>query len=232
MRIIRLDECESTNEYIKRSRLSGDVCVVARVQTGGRGTKGRSFSSQAGGVYASFVREYGNFPAADAFKIMIDACTAVCRTLQGFGLSPVVRWPNDVLVGGRKISGTLIENTLSGELIARSVVGIGINVNNRLPAELSGIATAMCEWPGGPFEEERVFGALCENMSKSYSVAEYKRYIDWLGSEIILKRERDEAAVALDIAEDGKLVCASHGTIFAVSAAEVGLRLKDNNKQG
>ena len=68
MKIIRLDEVDSTNEFLKRENIRGDAVAVAKRQTGGRGTKGRSFSSESGGLYVSFQREYGDFPAETRLK--------------------------------------------------------------------------------------------------------------------------------------------------------------------
>ena len=226
MKLIDLTETDSTNEYLKRGNFSGDVCVVAKRQTGGRGTKGRSFISQEGGVYASFQREYKNFPAENAFKIMINACTAVCKTLERFGVHPVIRWPNDVLAGGLKISGTLIENTFSNGYISRSIVGIGINVNNALPPELNGIATSLSEVLGHTVELDGLIGVLIKNMRSIYSVGEYKRYINWLGEPITLLRgDAAEQVTAVDISERGELICARGDEVFNVNSAEVSLRL-------
>lgn len=226
MKIIRLDEVDSTNEFLKRENIRGDIVTVAKRQTGGRGTKGRSFSSESGGLYVSFQREYGDFPAENAFKIMVNACTAVCKTLSSFGLNPVIRWANDVLVNGLKISGTLIENTLSFGHISRSIVGIGINVNNTLPAELYGIATSMRRELGAECEVESVFQRLLKNIRREYSVEEYKSYINWFGKDIILRRSGgEERATALDVSPDGKLVCRGAEGVFGVSSAEVSLIL-------
>ena len=226
MKIIRLDEADSTNEYLKLENFSGDVCAVAACQTGGRGTKGRSFCSVRGGLYVSFQREYYAFPAERAFEIMINACTAVCAALASFGIAPVIRWPNDVLSGGLKISGTLIENTLSNGNISRSIVGIGINVNNALPTELKDIATNMRTILGKRTEVEDVLQALLKQMGRAFSVADYKRYINWFGSEITLLRgDKSERAVALDISPRGELVCLLGGKTVFVSSAEVSLRL-------
>ena len=96
MKIIRLDEVDSTNEYIKRTSLKEDTIVIANRQTSGKGTKGRSFISTDGGVYLSYLRLGEN----DPFSVLIDACVAVCKTLEKFALSPVIRWANDVLCEG------------------------------------------------------------------------------------------------------------------------------------
>lgn len=67
---------------------------------------------------------------------MANASVAVCRTLENYGLTAEIKWPNDVYVQGKKICGILIENVFSGDRISSSVVGIGVNVNNSLPEEL------------------------------------------------------------------------------------------------
>lgn len=134
MKRIDLKETTSTNEVAKSLRERGENLVVTAFrQTGGKGTKGRSFSSAAGGVYFTRLTFYENFPASDAFLIMASASVAVCRTLEKYGFEAEIKWPNDVYVHGKKICGILIENTFSGNKISCSVVGIGLNVNNELP---------------------------------------------------------------------------------------------------
>ena len=135
MKIIELDEVDSTNEYCKRLETDEDVAVIAKRQISGKGTKGRVFISERGGVYLSVMRFYKDFICRDAFKIMVNSCVAVCKTLEAYSVKPNIRWANDVLVGGKKISGTLIENSF-GKGGARSIVGIGLNVNNPIPDEL------------------------------------------------------------------------------------------------
>ena len=143
MKIIQLEEVDSTNEYCKRLSGESEVIVTAKRQSAGKGTKGRSFISDEGGLFVSVMRRYEKFDASQTFKIMVDSCVAVCRTLEFFGLNPVIRWANDVLVNGKKICGTLIENTFSGGDVSRSIIGVGININNALPEELKDIATSM-----------------------------------------------------------------------------------------
>lgn len=226
MRIIELSECDSTNEYLKRLNGEEDTIVTAVRQTAGKGTKGRSFSSADGGLYLSVMRFYESFPAANAFEIMINSCVAVCKTVEGFGIKPVIRWANDVLVNGRKICGTLIENTFAGANIRRSIVGMGINVNNELPPELSQIAVSMREILGNRLSLQTVKQALIANLQKSFTIDDYKNYIDWFGKEVVLRTDKESyTATALDVTADGRLVVSRDGKIIEISSAEVSLRL-------
>lgn len=226
MKIIELEEIDSTNEYCKR-RGREDLIVTAIRQTAGKGTKGRRFVSDEGGLYISVMKHYDNFLAADAFKIMVNACVAVCKTVQHFGLNPVIRWANDVLVGGKKICGTLIENMFSGSYISRSVVGMGLNVNNAIPTELKGIATSMSAELGKSLSVKDVRNELLKNLSRNYSIADYKSFISWFGKEVNIKTAKGEiTATAVDIDYDGGLLCVAAGSVKKINSAEVSLRLK------
>ena len=226
MKIIKLEEVSSTNEYCKQNDFGEDVFVIAKRQSAGRGTRGRSFSSNEGGLYVTVMRHYENFPAGDAFKIMVNACVAVCKALEKFGVKPRIRWANDVLVGDKKICGTLIENTFNGDKISRSIVGMGINVNNELPAELEDIAVSMRAILGEPLPLKSVIKTLYKNMKRQFTIDDYKSYIDWLGKSVIIKTGKEEREVtALDIAPDGRLLVNWCGNMLEISAAEVSLRL-------
>ena len=226
MKIIELDEVDSTNEYCKRNYADSSFVVTASRQTGGRGTKGRSFSSEIGGLYLSVVRKLYKTEATDAFLIMINACTAVCRTVEHYGLKPVIRWANDVLVNGKKICGMLIENTFSGSFISRSIVGIGLNVNNRLPDELLPIATSIKDETGREVPVLQVRDILLENMNKKFTLSDYKSYIDWFGKQVKIKTAYGEhTATAVDVDIDGRLICVIAGSLKKISSAEVSLEL-------
>lgn len=224
--IIRLDAVDSTNEYCKRLKGISDAVVTARVQTAGKGTKGRSFVSDEGGLYISVMRTFENFDEGNAFSIMVSCCVAVCRTVERFGAKPVIRWANDVLVGGRKICGTLIENTLLSGHICRSIVGMGINVNNKLPEELKDIATSLVAETGKKVSVEEVRDRLLEYLQEDYTVGNYKEYIDWFGRTVTLNQNGNvRRAVAVDVDECGRLICLIDGQTAAISSAEVSLRL-------
>lgn len=227
-RIIELEEIDSTNEFCKRFNFDEDVIVTAERQVNGKGTNGRGFVSDEGGLYVSIMKKYGDFDFSNTFSIMINACVAVCRTVESFGLKPSVKWANDVLVGGRKICGTLIENRLGADNVCTSIVGIGINVNNALPDELKEIATTMSEQKGGrKLSVKKVRTRLIKFLQKQYDVNDYKKYVDWFGQEVYLDSngQRTEA-IALDVDADGGLICEIKGQIKKISSAEMSLRLK------
>ena len=231
MKRIFLEEIDSTNEYAKSLRVLGEnTLVVAKRQTGGRGTKGRSFSSLPGGVYLSVLKFYRDFPAANAFQIMQSAAASVCETLVLFGVKPKIKWPNDVYVNGKKICGILIENALSGQCIASSVVGIGLNVWGELPQELLQIATTLLKETGVKVDVERVIETLVGFLEEENIYEKYARYLGWIGEEITLViGEKEECAKLISVDQTGGLWADMHGEQKRFVAAEVSLRVAKEN---
>lgn len=226
MTTICLDEVDSTNEYCKRLVSVENAVVVAKYQTAGKGTKGRSFISDEGGLYITVMKTYDKFDLSKTFSIMINCCVAVCKTVEGLGVKPRIRWANDVLVGNKKICGTLIENTISPSGKIRSIVGMGLNINNDLPEELEEIATSVKTQTGVENPVDEVRDSLLKNLEKNYGVEDYKKYIDWFGSAITIKTLHGSfEAVALDVAEDGRLVVSDNGEKKYISSAEISIRL-------
>lgn len=225
MKTIFLEETVSTNDYAKRLLpLGEDLFVCAKRQTGGRGTKGRSFLSEEGGVYLSALTFYEAFPAERAFEIMAHAAVAVCKTAEGFGLRPEIKWSNDVLAGGGKLAGILIENTLSGGFVRASVVGIGLNVRNSL-AGLEGTAVSMKDLLPSPPTAEEARDALMENFQKKTDFGEYLSYVKFLGREaLVTEGERTYRALAREILPDGRLKIEERGVARALSSAEIAIK--------
>ena len=223
---IRLDNVPSTNEYAKNKAFDGDVAVLSRRQTGGKGTKGRIFESLEGGVYLTLVRRFENLPSKDAFKIMAGVCTAVCKTLVSCGVKPVVKWPNDVHVGGKKICGILIENTFSGANISRSIIGIGVNVNNVLSAQLQEIATTLSQETGKNFDVDDVAKRIADGVYAPFSMDEYLSFVGYMGGEAdLLIGDKRVKAKLLRVDETGGLVCEIDGKETRFTALEISLRV-------
>jgi BirA family biotin operon repressor/biotin-[acetyl-CoA-carboxylase] ligase len=224
---VRFESISSTNDYAKERRGEKKNLIVTAIrQTGGKGTKGRSFSSEEGGVYATKLTFYEDFPAKEAFKIMQNAAVAVCETLAFLGLKPLIKWPNDIYVSDKKICGILIENTFSGTNVSSSLVGIGINIYNSLPQELEGIATSVLLETGIRQEVETVCEKLIEELSKEHTEEQYLSYIGYMGKEVtlIIGDECVQGRLVC-VEKDGKLRVETDEGEALLSSAEVSVRI-------
>ena len=213
MKITIFDTLPSTNDYCETREFGEDTAIIAREQTGGKGTKGRSFSSPRGGVYLSLVRYYP-CKAENSFSLMIASCMAVVKTLETYGVSAGVKWPNDVFLNGKKICGILIKNSFEGENVKKSITGIGVNVNNDIPKDLADIAINL-KSVVGEVDIDEFYKRLIENLYADYSVDEYRSRNNVLGKEItVIKNGESRKAAAEDIAADGSLVLKGGERLF------------------
>ncbi len=140
--VVWLEEVDSTNNYLKewfrREPLGEGTTVVADYQTRGRGQRGNGWSSEKGeNLLFSLLLYPKGIKANEQFILSRIASLAVKWVLDRFTGDICIKWPNDIYWGEKKIAGMLIENDLLRGEVTRSVVGIGINVNQRrFPAEL------------------------------------------------------------------------------------------------
>ncbi len=122
-KIIKLEEVDSTNEWIKknRKRLSDLDSVIAITQTAGKGRGSNRWFSPPGGLWLSLMIE--KFPGSRGSLSLVSS-VATAETLENYGLEVHLKWPNDIIVNSKKIGGVLIEKAQDG-----LVVGIGLNLN-------------------------------------------------------------------------------------------------------
>ncbi len=147
--LIELAEATSTNDVLRELAGQGaaeGTAVVAGLQTRGRGRQHRPWHSPPGlGLYLSVLLR-PPWPASDSGALALLAGLAVATALQRLGVPGVtLKWPNDVLAGGKKICGVLIEPALRGDHIEHAVIGIGVNVRHgtaAFPPELRATATS------------------------------------------------------------------------------------------
>lgn len=224
MIIEHLNKVDSTNKYILRYvKDRQDAIVYADEQTDGAGTKGRSFISEKGGLYVSFLKFYRFLPAKNAFKIMLDYSVGVVKTLAAFGIKAQIKWPNDIYVNGKKICGILIKNSFSGELVDYSIAGIGINVNNDIAAPIKDIAISMKSVAQNSFNIDSVLMSLSANVFSENTIQEYREHSLVLGKKIkVIRNNSVSIEQAEDITEDGRLIL-KNGEIL--SAAELDLKI-------
>ena len=163
----------STNTAAMQAAVQGAAegsVFIAEEQLAGRGRGGHSWHSEArSGIYLSVVLRPKVEPAAALALSLIagiavhDAIMHVCKIM------PDLRWPNDVLAGGRKVAGILTETSADMQKLHHAVIGIGINVNqSRFPADLAHEATSLAietgrEWPRGT-----LVVALLESLDRQY----------------------------------------------------------------
>ena len=143
--IIWLGSTDSTNEEARRriSDIDNLSVLSALEQTAGRGQRGNKWSSAPGenltfSIILKFrtdgIQETAFLPAIkayDQFMLTEIASLSMIRFLHGLGISARIKWPNDIYIGSKKICGMLIENSLRGNHISSSIIGIGLNINQR-----------------------------------------------------------------------------------------------------
>src|SRR5215510_10891679 len=145
--VVRFDRVSSTNDVAKDFASSGareGLCVIAKEQTAGRGRHGRNWSSPAGeGLYMSVILRPAILPS-EAGTITLASAIAVAETLRlDYETDAEIKWPNDVMVRGRKISGILIESAIQDDKLDYIVLGIGVNTGQRgFPEEVTSTATS------------------------------------------------------------------------------------------
>lgn len=133
MRIIRLEEVDSTNTYVSRhaSELESGCVVVAECQTAGRGQRGNSWESEPGkNITFTMLLRPNAFLANRQFSISEAVSLSIVEALREMcGVDAKVKWPNDIYVGDKKLAGILIEHAIMGREIMHTIVGVGLNVN-------------------------------------------------------------------------------------------------------
>lgn len=182
MNIIWIDECQSTNTHVGSLPLDTNGVVVAtRAQTAGRGQKGNSWESEPDkNLTFSVMWQPQGFAARDQFAISEAVALAVTDLLSELGLEATVKWPNDIYVGDKKICGILIEHSVMGLDLSRTIAGVGININQRefvsdAPNPVSVIQLIGAELSLEPLLERYV--AILESRLDAISTAEGRKDI-------------------------------------------------------
>ncbi|MBR1935387.1 MAG: biotin--[Muribaculaceae bacterium] len=134
MKIITLDEVASTNTYVKQhiAELEDDSVVLTHCQTAGRGQRGNSWEAEPGkNLTFSLLLRRPAVKVQEQFRLSEAVALATVETLDAFATGFSIKWPNDIYHNDDKIAGVLIEQSLDGNAIDYSIVGIGLNVNQR-----------------------------------------------------------------------------------------------------
>jgi len=144
--------------------------VIAEEQTAGRGRLGREwYSEKSSGIYTSIILRPPLSPVAAPILTLLAGVAAHRAVRSATGLSVDVRWPNDLLVNGKKVCGILTEMKAELDRLHMVVLGIGINVNHRaLPEELQEIATSLALEGGRRYSRLQVLTELFRDVERYY----------------------------------------------------------------
>ncbi len=171
--IIHLDSVDSTNNYtsqlVRQTVRNEGLVVYANHQTGGKGQRGKKWESHAAqNLLCSFFFKPKRLKASAQFKLTQAISLGVLKTVESLAPTDVsIKWPNDILVGSHKIAGILVENTLSDSYISKSIVGIGLNVNQeRFTTDYK--ATSLKLLTGQHIPVQHVLAELCKNIEIQY----------------------------------------------------------------
>ena len=173
MKIIKLDAIDSTNSYLKKlltkESLDDLTVVISKHQTKGKGRNGNIWANDASlNLAFSIYKRFNSLNINNKFILNLISSIAVFHLLSENKLNKLtIKWPNDIMSENKKISGILIENSVKGNFINHSVIGVGINVNQRKFKNLPN-ATSMFIETGREFSLDSLASRLGEIFSKNF----------------------------------------------------------------
>jgi BirA family transcriptional regulator, biotin operon repressor / biotin---[acetyl-CoA-carboxylase] ligase len=240
------DQIDSTNTEAKRlltehrgeGKTLHGILVLAEEQTNGRGRLGRDWSSpHEGGIWMSLVLQ-PELPAQICPMLTIVAALAVNSAIREHtGLSSFIKWPNDIIIEGRKVCGILTEMAGLSQGIPDIVIGIGVNANrSEFPEELRDSATSLALEKGEKINRNALIGKILNRFEGYYQQflrsrdlselkAEYEEFLVNRGKQVrVLEREGEYTGTALGINEQGVLLVESKDEIREIISGEVSVR--------
>ena len=176
-RIYRYTNVSSTNDLARALANKGEpegTVVLAEAQNRGRGKWNRRWVSPAGqGIWMSIILKPKLKPE-DTARITLMAAVAVVKALENYpGFSAGIKWPNDILLGDKKIAGILSEMETERETVKFIIVGIGLNTNldlTALPEDLKDGVTSINQELTGPFSQEKLLNEIITRIELYYSL--------------------------------------------------------------
>ena len=163
-----LEETTSTNDEARNPRYGHGDAICAERQTAGRGQRGHTWSSEEGrNLMFSLVWEPRFLPVSEQFLLSEAVALALTDLFGGYGIDARIKWTNDIYAGDRKLVGILIEHNLTGDRLSRTIVGIGVNVNQtRFDPSLPN-PSSMCLETGCEYDRQEVLHRLGDCLAAS-----------------------------------------------------------------
>jgi BirA family transcriptional regulator, biotin operon repressor / biotin---[acetyl-CoA-carboxylase] ligase len=231
-RIRRFADIDSTNRYALEASRSGaapGLVVVADRQAAGRGRRGRTWSAPPGSSLLVSVVLAAPGSADDVHVVTMAAGLALADAVQVVaGVDADLKWPNDLVVGDRKLAGILAETDLRDGRVHRVVVGIGCNVTwGGYPEELAESATACDREAGRPVDRDALLAALLDRLAEHLESldavpARYRSRLATIGHPVRVELgDGTREGVARDVDDAGRLVVDTDDGPLVVAAGDV-----------
>ena len=234
LRVGRVNSTQDTARAHAESGAGAGTVIVADTQSEGRGRRGRGWDSPPGGLYMTALLEAG--PHANLLPLVTGVAVAEAMR-DGFGVEAAIKWPNDVLIGGRKVGGILVDADWSGDERGVILLGVGVNLNNAVPASLDE-ATSLSEEAGEEIDVDAFLESLLERLDgimatleadPGEALARWEGLSETLGRRIVIKDPSGNIleGLAESIDDDGALVLDCGGrSVRVLSGTVLGAKVK------
>ncbi|MGN0160549.1 MAG: biotin--[acetyl-CoA-carboxylase] ligase [Lachnospiraceae bacterium] len=240
--LLFFEEVDSTNNVIKKEAENGapaGTLAIAEIQTAGRGRRGRSWSSpKSSGIWMSYLLRPEIAPGNASMLTLVAAMAARKAIYQETGLETLIKWPNDIVVHGRKVCGMLTEMNAEVDWVHYVVIGIGFNVNTKeFPEEIRPVATSLQIEMGHTVNRSNIIAKFGKAFEEYYDLflqtedlcqimEEYNKNLANNGKEVrIIETNNEYTGVAKGINEMGELiVMGDDGQEHIVRSGEVSVR--------
>lgn len=233
-----LDTVTSTNDYLKdlgNKKCENGTVVCAREQTKGKGRLGRTWLSKKDNSVIFSILLRPEIAPHQIAPITPLAGLALCKAIRKFtGLDCRIKWPNDIIVGRKKLSGILTEMVAEFDAVEYIVIGIGINFDQAVfPEEIAHKATSVMLETGRHYNKNELLACILEHIENEFikhnlelsqtALTEYINLCDTVGKNITFQSgTRRVSGIAVGVADNGELkVMLSNGTIRHITSGEV-----------
>ena len=233
-----LDSVGSTNDYLKQRGAEGcksGAVAATREQVNGKGRLGRTWQSKRDENLAFSVLLRPKMAPYEVASVTPLAGLAVCKALRKFtGLDCRIKWPNDVIVGKKKLCGILTEMSAEFDAVEYIVTGIGVNVDQVMfPEEIAYKATSLLLETGRHYDKNKLLAAVLDQLEREFlrsdleldseALEEYSELCATIGKNVTFMRgTRRVSGMAVGVAENGELkIMLSDGSVVMVNSGEV-----------
>ena len=221
MDLIYLEEIDSTNKYAKENidKIPDGTIVFTDNQTAGRGRLNRKWMfTGRDNIYASMILKPSDTMVEVYSNLTQLLCLTLCQTFEEYGVSPKIKWPNDIQINGKKISGILAEAVTADRKLKGIILGFGINLNTskEVLVKIDQPATSLNIEIGKNIDKKEFLEKLTSKFCLLYNKfiedgfllirEEYKKRANFLKKEVTVRLpDKDICGIAEDITENGAL---------------------------